>query len=123
MAAGQPCKQARNTTGLRKHHREAQKPSADDNKALDEGWQPKVHFDSTKLIAECESDMEVEANEEEVLEWEDLEDEDFEERMVMLAKAENDDPADEDWLPSKVFKKRKLEAHKTAGMCQVCVAV
>lgn len=39
----------------------------------------------------------------------------FEERMVMLAKAEVDDPADEDWLPSKVLKKRKV--HKTPGTC------
>ena len=121
MPVGRPCKQARNTAGLKKHDTKAQTTSVkgplNDREALDEEWQPNICFDSTKLITKAESDSGAETDNEETFEWEDLEDEYLQEHLVDMAKAEGDDPTDEDWLPSKLKKKRKIE--KIPGTHQV----
>src|SRR4051812_21911831 len=85
----------------------------DEEQVLDDGWHPRTHFDSTRLIVEDDSDSDSDGDVEEVPEWGDLEDEDLQEHLVDLARAQGDDLADEDWLPPKLLKKRrKLEQIK-----------
>jgi hypothetical protein len=119
MAAGRPRKLARKTTGLQKYHSKAQKTSTGSSpisgEESDEGWHPNVYFDSSKLIIGADCDSDAETDEEEIHEWVDFEEEELERCMLDMAKAEGDDPADEEWLPSKVKKKRKIE--NAPGVC------
>src|ERR1700730_5423849 len=51
--------------------------------------------------------VDTDAEIEEVPEWGDLEDEDFQEHLVDMARAQGDNPMDEDWLPPRLLKRDK----------------
>ena len=120
MPAVHPHKQSRNTVGLRNAAKQAPnscpplaKVTQNNEEASDERWQIGTCFDSVRPIVGDESDSDTDADIKEVPEWGDLEDEDFQEHLVDMARAQGDNPMDEDWLPPRLLKKRrKLQENK-----------